>query len=291
MTRQDFLNFASGQPRFNVYHELYTNCDLVDFFDKSYKNGSSSKKVVDFLNGVGRVLFERTESKSGDVLEIYISSYGASCYWQNINCMVSEIGAIRNCTGVIETFYISEYGKFYNQNHKLIAENEEDFFDYITTVEFDFHPEIPLRTYHILRHFGWYEGRHIDTSEFEQKAQQRSIEFTREQLDFLSEFSNLYVSLPSVNWSFSSLNDILEHYTLMPFNPLKQSRVVIEHAFACGFDDGGALYLTGDGLIATSQNNPLGKTTMECINHLCNYTTENDLWLDNLLKQDEAGDL
>lgn len=75
MTRQEFLNYASEQPRFNVYRELYSYWDLAKFFDKSYKNGSSSKKIVDFLNGVGKMLFERIESKSGDVLVIHLPFY------------------------------------------------------------------------------------------------------------------------------------------------------------------------------------------------------------------------
>ncbi|MDE7362385.1 MAG: SUKH-3 domain-containing protein [Oscillospiraceae bacterium] len=242
--------------------------------------------------GIGDVEFKRIEEVSKDILRIaLLYSAGSNYYWNDVDCAVQYVGTISNCAGTIEVLYISEQGKFYNQNHKLIAENEEDFFDYITTVEYDFHPEILNRTYHILRHFGWYEGRHIDTSEFEQKMKKRGIEFTKAQLNFLSEFGDLSFLLPGVVWNFSSLSDILEHYTSMPVNPGKQSRIITEHAFACGFEDGGVLYLTVDGLIATSQNNPLGRTTMECINHLCNYTTENDPWLDNLLKHNEAEDL
>ncbi len=292
MTRQEFLDYASGQPLFDVYHKLYSESNLTHKVSQHYRNGSNPQKIIDYFMGIGDVAFERIEEISKDILRIsLLYSAGSNYYWNDIDCAVQYVGTTSNCAGTIEVFYMSEQGKFYNQDHKMISENEEDFFDYLVTVEYDFHPEIPNRTYHILRHFDWSEDRHIDTSEFEQKMKKRGVEFTKAQLDFLSEFSDLYVSLPGVNWNFSSLNDILEHYTSMPVNPGKQSKVVTEHAFACGFDDGGALYLTADGLIATSQNNPLGRTTMECINHLCNYSRENEPWLEELLKQDETYEL
>lgn len=292
MTRQEFLNYASGQPFFDIYHKLYSESELTHTVSQHYKSGSSPQKIIDYFMSIGDVEFERIEKGSKDVLRIaLLYSAGSNYYWDDIACAVQYIGAISNCAGTIEVLYISEQGKFYNQNHKLIAENENDFFDFLVTIEYDFHPEISNRTYHILRHFGWYESRHIDTFEFEQKMKKRGIEFTKEQLDVLSEFSNLYFLLPGVVWNFSSLSDISELYTPMPVNPGKQSKVVTEHAFACGFEDGGVLYLTVDGLIATSQNNPLGRTTMECINHLCNYSNENEPWLDELLKQDETENL
>lgn len=292
MTRQEFLNYASNQPLFDVYHKLYSESDITHKISLNYKSGSNPQKIIDYFMGIGDVEFERIEEVSKDILRIaLLYSAGSNYYWKDVGCAVQCVGSTSNCAGTIEILYISEQGKFYNQNHMLIAENERDFFDYLVTIEYDFHPEIPNRTYHILRHFGWYEGKHIDTSEFEQNMKKRGIEFTKAQLDFLSEFSSMYFLLPGVVWNFSSLSDISELYIPMSVNSGKQSRVATERAFVCGFEDGDALYLTADGLIATSQNNPLGRTAMECINHLCNYTNENDLWLDNLLNQDEVDDL
>lgn len=292
MTRQEFLNYASRQPLFDLYHKLYSESDLTHKISQNYRSGSNPQKIIDYFMGIGDVEFERIEEVSKDILRIaLLYSAGSNYYWNDVDCAIQYVGTTSNCAGTIEVLYISEQGKFYNQDHKLIAENEEDFFDYLVTIEYDFHPEIPQRTYHILRYFGWCESRHIDTTEFEQKMEKCGIEFTKAQLDFLSGFSDLYFSLPGVNWNFLSLNDILEHYTPMPVNPEKQSKVITKRAFTCGYDDGGALYLTSDGLIATSQNNPLGRTTMECVNHLCNYATENALWLEKLLKQDETENL
>lgn len=289
MTRQEFLKYASRQPIYDRFHGSYSKEQIDRMFDENYNSGANPEKIKHFFANLGYAAFRRFEKNSGDELTVDVRYLRENYFWQDINCAVNWAGYIDNCAGIIEVFFLSEHGKFYNQDHKLIAENEEVFFDYITTVEYDFHPEIPQRTYHILRHFGWYEGRHIDTSEFEQKAQRRGIEFTREQLDFLSEFSDLHFSLSGVDWFFSSLSKILEDYVPVPEYPKHKSRVVVEHAFKCGGDDGGDIfYLTDDGLIVTCEGSHLGRTTMECINHLCSYSHKNESWLNELLKQDEA---
>ena len=59
-----------------------------------------------------------------------------------IGCAVNAAGFIDDFAGRIKELYISEQGEFYDQDHKLIAKTQEEFFDYLTTVEFDFHPEI-----------------------------------------------------------------------------------------------------------------------------------------------------
>lgn len=119
----------------------------------------------------------------------------------------------------------------------------------------------------------------------------RGIEFTKAQLDFLSEFSDLTFELPDyVYWTFYSLDEIAENYVPIPL-PENGHKVLIENAFACGNDGDGSIFLTSDGLPALGVNTLLGRTSMECINHLCNNATKNDPWLDTLLKQDETEDL
>lgn len=291
MTRQEFLKYVEERTE-PPYFEKKPYCreNFADYHNDSRCENGSSQKIIHFFEDMVLTSFDRTEEKSGDILTVHMFYYHGVNYWQDIGCMVSCCGWIDNCSAYkIEEFYISEQGKFYNQNHKLIADNEEDFFDYITTVEYDFHPEIPQRTYHILRHFGWYESRHIDTTEFEQKMEKRGIEFTKAQLDFLSEFSGLTFELPDyVYWTFYSLDEIAENYVPIPLNSRK---VLVENAFVCGNDGDGSIFLTSDGLLALGVNTLLGRTAMECINHLCNDSNENPPWLDTLLKQDEAEDL
>ncbi len=294
MTKQEFLKYVQDRTAPPYYEKkLYCREDFVDYLNDPRRDDSSPQKIINFFDGMGETMFDRVERKSGDVLTINIFYYFGSHYWHDIGCMVGYCGWISNCSVYkIESFYISEQGKFYNQDHKVIAENEEDFFDYITTVEYDFHPKIPNRTYHILRHFGWYKGRHIDTSEFKQKMKKRGIEFTKAQLDFLSEFSGLTFELPDyyVCWTFYSLDKISENYVPIP-HPKDGRKVLVENAFVCGNDGNGPVFLSSDGLLALGVNTPLGRTTMECLNHLCNYSHENEPWLDELLEQDEAENL
>ena len=182
MTRSEFLKYVSNQS--GSFHDSYTEGKINDWIREAYDGVINTEKIVGFFSGIGHLYFYRTETKSGDELEIDLRWLNCIENWEDIGCTVNSIGFISNNSGRIEQFYISEFGKFYNQNHKLIAENEEDFFDYITSVEYDFHPEIKQRTYDMLRFFGWYEGRHIDTTAFEQELNRRGIELSKKQLDF-----------------------------------------------------------------------------------------------------------
>lgn len=145
MTKQEFLKYVQDSTTPPYYEKkLYCREDFADYINKSHNGDSSPHKIIDFFEGMGLTLFDRVERKSGDVLTVNIFYYFGIHYWQDIGCRVGYCGGICNCSAYeIESFYISEQGKFYNQDHKLIAENEEDFFDYLTTVEYDFHPEIP----------------------------------------------------------------------------------------------------------------------------------------------------
>lgn len=290
MTRQEFLKYVEERTDPPYFEQKpYSRENFAGYLNDPRRDNGSSQKIIRFFEDMVLTLFDRTEEKSGDILTVHMFYYHGVNYWQDIGCMVGYCGWISNCsTRGIEQFYISEQGKFYNQDHKLLAENEEDFFDYLVTVEYDFHPEIPQRTYHILRHFGWYEGRHIDTTEFEQKMKKRGIDFTKAQLDFLSEFSGLEFELSDYYyWKVYSLDRISENYVPIA-QPDAHRKVRIEDAFGCGDDGNGLIFLSSDGLLALGVNTPLGRTTMECINHLCNDSNENPPWLEKLLKQDEA---
>lgn len=124
-------------------------------------------KIIDFFLTIGGLTFKRSEKKSHDVLTFDLHWIRTVEFWSDIGCVVNGTGSVRNCSGKIEHLFISENGHFYNQYHKLIAEDIAGFAEYVTTVEYDFHTEIKQRTYDMLRFFGWYEGRHIDTTAFE----------------------------------------------------------------------------------------------------------------------------
>lgn len=245
---------------------------------KAYPDKFDMKKIIDFFLTIGGLTFKRSEKSSHDVLTFGLNWVRTVEYWSDINCVVNAIGYVENCAGRIEDYFISEQGKFYNQDHKLIAENIEDFAEYITTVEYDYHPEITQRTYDMLRFFGWYEGRHIDTTAFEQEMNRRGIELSKEQLDFFAEFSGLCFSFSSDFWCFDSLEGILaedKYYVEQSSNDGKNPYKIIY----CGDTMGGPLAVDPSGIINFFWGFPQGRTTMECINHLCENVDRDCKWL------------
>lgn len=282
MTTQEFLDYASKQPIYDLYHGSYTKDELYEKIRKYYTSGSNPEKIVEFFSSVGRLAFERDEKKSDDTLIIDLRYMAFNCFWEDIDCAVNAAGLIEDFAGEIKELYISEQGKFYDQDHTLIAETNEDLFDYLTTVEFDFHPEIRQRTYDMLEHVGWYPGRRVYMSEFDLKMRQRGIELTKEQLDFLSEFSGLQFIFDDNSWRFYSLESILEYYhPLIIGTSCRNVRVVGKNIFECGCTMGSGIYLCENGLLAHGPEHLLGRTTMECVNHLCNYVSEDSKWLDD----------
>ena len=130
----------------------------------------------------------------------------------------------------------------------------------------------------MLRFFGWYEGRHIDTTAFEQELNRRGIELSKEQLDFFAEFSGLDFNFDRDCWYFYSLEQILEQNKIMDHvlekrNPRKHPTVL------CGNTMGGPLAVDGNGIIQFFYAYPRGRTTMECINRLCEGVPKNYKWI------------
>ena len=280
MTNQEFVEriYASAKSVSYHNHKPYSADEIVAEIRKIYSGNINTSKIVECFLIIGNISFERVEKHSNDELRFALGWCYPVEFWSDIGCVVNGIGIVDNCAGRVERFHISEQGKFYNQDHKLIAENIEDFAEYITTVEYDYHPKTTQRTYDMLRFFGWYEGRHIDTTAFEQELNRRGIELSKEQLDFFAEFSGLDFNFDSDCWYFYSLEQILEQnkiidHVLEKRNPRKHPTVL------CGKTMGGPLAVDGNGIIQFFYAYPQGRTTMECINNLCEGVSEDCKWI------------
>ena len=280
MTNQEFVEriYASAKSVSYHNHKPYSADEIVAEIRNVYSGNINTSKIVECFLIIGDISFERVEKHSNDELRFSLGWCYPVEFWPDIGCVVNGAGIVDNCAGRIERFHISEQGKFYNQYHKLIAENIEDFAEYVTTVEYDYHPEITKRTYDMLRFFGWYEGRHIDTTAFEQEMNRRGIKLSKEQLDFFAEFSGLYFSFDRDFWSFDSLEEILtkSEYYAEPFpNDVKSPYKIIY----CGNTMGGPLAVAPNGIINFFWGFPQGRTTMECINNLCESVNKDYKWL------------
>lgn len=277
MTKQELMEKLSSAGSVSSFME-YSVEGLEAKIHKVYPDKFDMNKIIDFFLMIGGLTFKRSEKKSHDVLTFGLNWVRTVEFWSDVDCVVNAIGDVENCAGRIECFFISEQGRFYNQDHKLIAENMDQFAEYITTVEYDYHPKTTQRTYDMLRFFGWYEGRHIDTTAFEQELNRRGIKLSKEQLDFFAEFSGLDFNFDSDCWYFYSLEQILEQnkiidHVLEKRNPRKHPTVL------CGDTMGGPLAVDGEGIIQFFYAIPQGRTTMECINNLCESVNRDCKWI------------
>ncbi len=255
--------------------EMLDRKEIEDIINTDVFN---SERVIEFFADFGRLIFHREETVSGDELMFdFRPMWNATSIWQDIMGIVCLIGFVDNCGGRIGEFYLSEDGKFYNQEHKLLAENTEGFLDYITAVEYDYHHEISERTYKMLRHFGWYEGRHIDTTEFEARLAQRRITLSESQRNFFAEFSGLDFTFSGDVWGFFSVNAPDGAYKFMA-TAHRDGKIVGHNVIQCGQTMGSPLYINSDGIISCFGAVAEGRTTMECIHHLCNNRYTEDEW-------------
>lgn len=269
MTRQEFLEYAIENHPLNQTDRIagvdpYDRSELETDIRKEYSDEINAEKILDFFENIGGVYFNRAESVSGDILTIDIRWQVYIYWWEDIGEVVNCIGYIENCAGRIEKLYMSESGRFYGKDHMLIANNEEDFFDFLLNIEYDFHPVIGERVLDVLKKAGWYEGRRIDVSWFDKEMKQHGIPLSQAQLDFLSEFSGLHFSCESEYCYVLSLIDILNNleYAL---DEQGNHSITVTKSFGMPYD------LDYNGLISISDR-PLGRTAMECVNHMVKNT-------------------
>lgn len=298
MTRKEFLEQAAKQVNFQNLEDTRENAL------SRIRNRFGITTDVDFLmdffheNGFkgGSLGFSRYEKKSNDILRITFSCMPwTTCFWEDIAQYVSMVVYINGCTfnhsgRHIEEFYLSEDGRFWDKKHNLRFENEDGLFDYLLTVEYDFHPVITERTYEMLRHFGWYEGRRVDTTDFERELKNHGIILSQIQLDAISEFSGLEFSFSqsSRNQEFWTLEGIIQlivggnpdYFQSEVYDYHDHSILVGKNVLAIGWDDQGFFSISEDGKIFTSRGyEPVGRTALEYIYNFGEDLSENVRWL------------
>ncbi len=276
MTKREFISYASEQLGFK--NSSYESASELDTYIKNKLGIKTTDFVINFLysGGLnGYLFFYKREKKSGDILNIRIDSITNYTFWRDdIQQYVSEVAVISNCAGLIEEFFISEDGRFWDKSNELKAKNEEEFFDYLVSVEYDFHPVINQRTYDILRHFGWHEERHIDITEFDAEMRKRGLTLSNQQLDFFSEFSGLEINFTPSDYDFRffSLDDVLNIGESTYIDRIYDGSFLLsELLIEIGLWEEGSIYLSSDGKICGIQFIPLGRTPLEGINNMVNH--------------------
>lgn len=168
----------------------------------------------------------------------------------------------------------------------------EDFLDYITTVEYDYHAPILESTYRRLKEAGWYEGRKIDISNLVRECEKDDVYLTESQKRFIEEFGGLEGSHENANRNWVYIGDsrkIQYHNTELSYfinifhdedleleseeiNPIvKNYRKNTVRIGECWYY-AQSILLTENGLMLLVDDGngvkPLGRTAMECFNIL-----------------------
>lgn len=229
----------------------------------------------------GSIAVWRYGEITDDELYFHIScDYKSFCFWDDIGQYASEVVFTSIYSFVIERFYLSEDGCFWDENHKLRFQSEEELFDYLMSVEYDFHPVISEKTYEMMRHFGWYEGRRVDTSELERELKKHDITLSQIQLDAISEFSGLEFLFSRSSWNleFNSIERMIDDLSCneLDFKPevydFYSKRLIGKNVLEFGWYDMRYFSISEDGKIFFDGDDPRGRSTLEFI-----YAFEKDM--------------
>lgn len=296
MTRKEFLEQAARQ--INFQNPEVTRENALNRIRNQFCIESDVNFLLNFFheNGFkgGFLGFSRFEKNSNDILRITLSCMPWTiCFWEDIGQQVSMVAYINGCTynhsGTrhIESFYLSEDGRFWDEHHKLRFETEGELFDYLLTVEYDFHPEITEKTYEMLRHFGWYEGRGVDTAELERELKNHDIILSQIQLSAIREYSGLdfLFSDHNANRYFLSIESMLDKLSRDQLNfdaeiyDFESKILIGKNALEIGTDDQNYFSISEDGKIFLEGVEPIGRTLLEYIYAFGESLPKNARWL------------
>lgn len=285
MTRKEFLEYAAKQQSCN--HRELSQYSIENIRKKL----SSSDFIFDFLfrgGFKGDLSIVRLEDNGFDWLHIVISARSnETFYWEDIGQFVAVVVsiAIYNCQA--ERIFLSQDGRFWDEKHKIKFETEEELFDYLATVKYDQHLFISEKTYEMLRHFGWHNGRCVDTTELEKELESHEIILSQIQLDAIREFGGL-------EFSFSQQHDYQIFYS--PIYMIEklhnddlqfvrdaynwnQTQLLGKNVLEFGSNDMQFLSISERGQIFLDGFQPFCRNTLEYIHHVCQKLGDDVAWL------------
>ena len=298
MTREEFNDLKKS----SAYHTFLMAKPLEKVLEKAEtkiieKNIKCGDKVLEFIKIYGKFYFERIEKNSGDTITFSCSPIDNYCpFWEEFNETAAFIGDFINSScgdsykiESIEKFYMLSDGAFYNQDKKKIADNSETFWDYVMTVEYDYHAPILESTYRKLKEAGWYEGRKIDISGLIKECEKDGVFLTEPQKRFIEEFGGLegsredsdywfYIEDKKSSVFFKDLN-LVEHFNNNPVDEKNKYEILNEYGEGTVIVGGSSdwsddILLTENGQMLLYGTytcigiQPLGRTVMEVFNVL-----------------------
>lgn len=256
-----------------------------------------SEEIIKYVQNYGFFDFVRIEKTSHDVIHFVSQPLCMNNpYHEESRCKISYLGGYKNCSCNnfwIEQFYLLPNGMICNQDKKIIADNIDGFFSYITAVEYDFHPTISDNTYRLLEKSGWYRGRKIDISKLIKECKDNGVNLTEAQKQFIEEFGRIRGSKEHNYRNYFFISDKLcspfsedgpVYYTNIKHDEnisrqldkedidklVKQYGRNTVYAGNCYYYSN-SLLLSENGIlliISSGEFKPIGRTAMECFNYI-----------------------
>lgn len=294
MTRKEFLECIARRASWFYNRDVHGWNFELDLIRNKYHIDVNVDFVHDFLykgGFKGTLAAWRYEIKSDDQLHFQIDCF-PNCiyYWNDIDQYVSMIAKIGNCTCEIEKFFLSENGRFWDENHKLRFQTEEKLLDYLLAVEYDYHPIITEKTYEMLRYFGRYEGRRIDTTDLECELKKYGIMLSQIQLNAISEFGGLTFSFSdshkdekfrTIEYMIKKMNEENPHNKLdfdVEIRDPHIDKVIARNVIEIGYNDYCPIAIAEDGKVF-SNGSLFARTILEYIYAFGKDIPENVRWL------------
>ena len=253
-------------------------------------NSSVRDRITELLSEYGCFLFTKKESISGDALNFCFLPLYYPYYLENNQNRAAFLGGYRNCscsfyhneeTRYIEAFYIDAAGFIWNQDHRLIAENITDFWEYIMEKEYDYHPVISDDVMRIMRCAGWYEGRKINIDALLAECMDDDVFPSDIQIAFVQEFGGLRGSglIEDIGFCFASerMRRCFKNISKIAKEPVYTLERRILHEYGAdtlcvGYGNEGdfQIFLTADGQLLI-RNIKVGRTIWEGIQCIVGY--------------------
>ena len=157
--------------------------------------------AVSFLEKYSKLDFRNAFSRQSYIVGVGCNALNkkAQCYIQNLCGEKStEIAVVYTTILGSVSIFITESGNFYLERGNKIADNEEEFWDYVFSSNEKLEVIIDPKIYDILRKADWYEGRKIDSSKYVEllkKGGHTESEILKPAVDFYEEFGEIKISV------------------------------------------------------------------------------------------------
>ena len=192
MTKEELIKRIKNEAIFISSEEI--DISVVKEKLNQYPEIRNNNLMIQFAQKYHMIVFDKIEKASKDRLHIQIYPFTSPktiAEWQGESKNVMGVAWISNVSGSIETLFMNEGGEFFNSKTESIANNEDEFFEYLLSVEYDYHARIMPQTLDILKEAGWFEGRKTDISDLINKYKKEGIELSKSQISFMQEFGGI----------------------------------------------------------------------------------------------------